>query len=1034
MDGSPLLGRRDDKPSSADQLLKLAQNPFQSQASGPFVANAFWASLATSLGITLFIALCFSLLRPHVTSVYAPKLKSADAKHAPPELGRGFFAWVTPLRKKKEADLVEQIGLDATVFLRFTRMCRNLFLVMSVIGCGVLIPTNVAGSLPNSPKGLSGFTLMTPLNAPPKSLWAQVVCSWLFDIMVMVALWWNYRAVTRLRIAYFESADYQARLHSRTLMVTEVPRSQRSDMGLFSVANEAHPRSTTPRCSIGRNVRGLAQLIKEHDETVRKLESILAKYLKDPHNLPPNRPTCRVTANEHGYSKGQTVDAINYLTDRIRGLEISIKQSRENIERRDPMPYGFISYDSMPEAHAIAYGVRNKHPRGTTVKLAPTPEDLIWDNLQLSKGARRRKRFVNGLWVALLTVVWIVPNALIAIFLSNLSNLGLMWPAFQRSLEANPVVWAAVQGVAAPAITTLCYFLLPIIFRRLGIRAGDLTKTSRERHVIHNLYAFFVFNNLVVFTAFSAVAQFIMFVISQRNVNQNIWEAIKAGQLGNKLATALCSVSPFWVTWLLQRNLGAAIDLSQVVNLFWIWFAKTFMAPTPRQRYEWTRPPPFDYASYYNYFLFYATVTLCFATLQPLVLPVTALYFTLDSVLKKYLLMYVFVTKNESGGQFWRVAFNRLVFACILANVAIALVAYTREFTTYPMLFSMVPLPFVMLAFKFYCKKMFDDKIHYYTSVPIEAAERFTGLDRKGGRNEKLDKRFGNPAMYKPLITPIVLDAAKDALTMIYRGRVDFDEGSVPGHRMDAMSQTHPGRASQAEPALPFGFVGESHLDFSNAHNRAEFGDDYGSGAFYGRPIDLVTERSDTPHSFATGRGHSRSFSTASASEYGGAADDGPGVTYPANYHRPSSGYRSSSPASRTLSPTGSTSVGARSFYAQPDESETHLLYGAGGGPPGHSRSGSGADGRVSGGWAPDPRTSYHGSQGPPMDRRTSYQGAYPGSPQGSQPPPPMPPLPPGLQPGGQRRASYRGAYGEVPQQAPPDDPSYYDQYHRGGR
>jgi hypothetical protein len=83
------------------------------------------------------------------------------------------------------------------------------------------------------------------------------------------------------------------------------------------------------------------------------------------------------------------------------------------------------------------------------------------------------------------------------------------------------------------------------------------------------------------------------------------------------------------------------------------------MSPTPRQLIEWTAPPPFDYASYYNYvgdefkllsrglgdtnleqqFLFYATVALCFATLQPIVLPVTALYFALDSWLKKYLLM-----------------------------------------------------------------------------------------------------------------------------------------------------------------------------------------------------------------------------------------------------------------------------------------------------------------------------------------------------------------------------------------------------------
>ena len=564
------------------------------------MANALWTALGVSVGFTVALALLFSLLRPHISSVYAPKLKGTDSRHAPPPLGRGLFAWVTPLMKKREADLVGQIGLDAIVFLRFTRMCRNLFLVMSVIGCGVLIPTNVLGSL-STQKGLSALTLMTPLNAPPKSLWAQVVCSWLFDAMVAFALWWNYRAVTRLRIAYFESAAYQARLHSRTLMVTKIPSSLQTDEGLYLIASEANSTSSTPRCAIGRNVRGLSELIKEHEKAVRELESVLAKYLKNPYKLPPNRPTCRVKDEHHGYTKGDTVDAIEYMTERIRSLEYQIKDSREKIDNRESMPYGFVSYNSMPEAHAIAYMARTRHAHGTTIKLAPTPEDLIWDNLRLTKGARRMKRFVNVLWVALLTVIWIVPNALIAIFLSDLSNLGLLWPAFQKSLEAHSFWWAAVQGIAAPGITTLCYFLLPILFRRLGIRAGDMTKTSRERHVIHNLYAFFVFNNLVVFTAFSAIAQFISVVVNGRAADESVWTAIVDGQLGNKLATALCNVSPFWVTYLLQRNLGAAVDISQLWNLFAIWFQKTFMNPTPRERYEWTRPPPFDYASYYNY-------------------------------------------------------------------------------------------------------------------------------------------------------------------------------------------------------------------------------------------------------------------------------------------------------------------------------------------------------------------------------------------------------------------------------------------------
>ena len=102
---------------------------------------------------------------------------------------------------------------------------------------------------------------------------------------------------------------------------------------------------------------------------------------------------------------------------------------------------------------------------------------------------------------------------------------------------------------------------------------------------------------------------------------------------------ALCNISPFWVTWLVQRNLGAAIDLSQAVNLGWGSFSRKFLNPTPRELIQRTAPPPFDYAGYYNYFLFYSTVALCFGTLQPITLVVTAFYFAIDSSMKKYLLL-----------------------------------------------------------------------------------------------------------------------------------------------------------------------------------------------------------------------------------------------------------------------------------------------------------------------------------------------------------------------------------------------------------
>lgn len=103
--------------------------------------------MGISIGFTVFIAICFSFLRPYNQAIYAPKLKHADEKHAPPPIGRQPWAWVTPLLHTQEKILMSQIGMDAIIFLRFIRMLRNMFLVLMALGVGILLPVYATQSV-----------------------------------------------------------------------------------------------------------------------------------------------------------------------------------------------------------------------------------------------------------------------------------------------------------------------------------------------------------------------------------------------------------------------------------------------------------------------------------------------------------------------------------------------------------------------------------------------------------------------------------------------------------------------------------------------------------------------------------------------------------------------------------------------------------------------------------------------------------------------------------------------------------------------
>ncbi|KAA8906920.1 hypothetical protein TRICI_005039 [Trichomonascus ciferrii] len=734
-------------------------------------AKSVLAGLILSLGGTVLLFGIFCVLRPRHNLLYAPKIRYSDEEKRPQPLGRGPFQWIRSVFWITEDTLIQKLGIDAAIFIRFIIMIRNMFLATALIGCAIGIPINVYYNLNSKDAGkitaADSFRLMTPSSLTGMPLAAHIVMAWVIDGIVLTFLYFNFKKVVEIRRSAFMSREYQNALFMRTLLVTEIPRKYLSESGVTNLMSRFKVSRPINQINIGRNVKELSRLLELHEKTVVSLEKILAKHLRNPEKLPPKRPLCKPLREDRKmYPK--KVDAIEYYIQRSQRLEKQILTARESIDAKNCLPYGLVSYYTQEDCHTVAKGIGDGRHDKLLTQLAPRAEDIIWPNIVLSRFERRNKQWWGNLLFAVLLVAWIVPNAFIGCFLTQLSRIGTLSSGFQRFMNQHQLLFSVLQGFLAPLITTLVFLILPVIMRRMSQWQGRITKSRRERDVTLKLYTFFFFNNFLVLTVTNVVWNITTMIIELRSNNKSIGVMEAVEKFSQNFSSSIITASSFWVMYMLRANIGLMMDLLQVVTLLYNSIQRYLLSPTPRELMLATAPQPFQYASYYNWLLFYSTIALAFTSIQPLILPIIAFYLCIDTVVKKYMLMYMFVTKFESDGMYWPLVNNCLTFATAFGNLIVLAIVWVQG--GWRMAIAVAPLPFIVLAYKIFTAVKFNDKFYYFIPTPSErefidfqASMQSSGWEDRSN----LEQRYLNPAINKRLTVPMVHARAEHLLKSV---------------------------------------------------------------------------------------------------------------------------------------------------------------------------------------------------------------------------------------------------------------------------
>ncbi|KAF9047436.1 hypothetical protein BJ165DRAFT_1102024 [Panaeolus papilionaceus] len=736
--------------------------------------------------ISLVTVLLFNFLRPKNKIIYEPKVKYHEGDKPPPRISDSICGWLPPLLHTKEPELLDKVGLDAVAFLRFLRLMRTLFSGIAFLTCAILIPINVVYNLRNvKPKGRDILSMLTIRDVGGSFLYAHVVVTYLITFLIVYCVDYHWRAMIKLRHTWFRSPEYLQSFYARTLQVRHVPKKYQTDEGLRVIFEALKVPYPTTSVHIGRKVGRLPDLIEYHNQTVREFEEVLVKYLKGG-KIKSKRPTIRMGGwcGMGGVKK----DAIDFYTAKLKRTEAAIEEYRNEIDTRKAENYGFASMAAVPYAHIVAKMIAGKNYKGAEFDLAPNPKDIIWGNMNCTDAELARKRLLGFIWLSFVCFFNTVPLLVIS-FLANLNQIRGYIKFLDDWAKSSPSSFAVVSGVLPPAVSGFFGFFLPIIMRWLTKYMGALTHSKLDRAVIARYFTFLIISQLVIFTLIGVIFQSVQNIVQQigkasfRDIINNLHE------LPSTIHTTYINQSSYWLTFFPLRGFLVVFDLAQIINLVWLSFKTRVFGRTPRDIREWTQPPEFQYAVYYSNILFMGAVGLVFAPLAPLVVVAAAVVLWMTSWVMKYQLMFVFVSKVESGGRIWNVVINRLLF-CVLLMQALMILTIGLQFRFRSLQWlSTVPPIFIIFFFKIYINKTYVPAFTYFTPTEEEIQMARVHSERTDAKSNRLEKRFGHPALHTDLFTPMLHKKMIPLLSEVYQGKIHQDKTKLDeygGKQMEA--------------------------------------------------------------------------------------------------------------------------------------------------------------------------------------------------------------------------------------------------------
>ncbi|KAF9177670.1 hypothetical protein BGZ51_003740 [Haplosporangium sp. Z 767] len=760
--------------------------------------GAFTSALIfnTAIGVGIFVAFC--IVRYWNKKIYQPRTYLVKEDIRSPELPTGIFTWITASFKVKDDDLVNRIGLDAYMFLRFQRMSATLFAGFTLLAIPILLPLNIVNGL-NVQEGLPRMTIGNVKDS--WRLWFHLFLTIIFCAVTVRMLWREMQEYTRRRHAYLMSEKHAMTPQSTTILVTAIPKSLKTEKALYNIFNRfpGGVRSIW----INKNPEKLIKLCKERDEVVLKLETAEYNYIrsaygkqssKDPEIKEPVRPIGRTSAIPF---VGPKVDLIEFYTNRLSELNQEITKAQQ-AGTSATLNSAFIQFNNQFAAHSAVQTVVHPSPFKMMPLVEISPLDVVWDHMNLDTAVRKGRTFVSLTAATALALLWSFP----VIFVSGIANIAAlvkMLPFLSFLNDLPESILGIIQGILPPLFLAILMALLPIVLTMMATFEGHVRHSSITLSVMSKYFVFLIVNVLLL----SALSGgFINTIQDMQKKNFSVIEVF------NLIGLNLPKSSTFFVTYsLLQGFTGPVKELLQIAPLVLNFLFTKLLAKSPRQVWNVQgRLSSVNYGVIFPPQILMFSIGMVYSTISPLVLPFVAFFFFMFYFVYRHQFLYVYQQPVETGGLAFPLAVKQAYTGIFIFELTVFAIFLLKQ-STLNVIPHLVLLFFLIAGTALSLSNMNEAFDPLVTYLPVALFSKDLKIQENGvvSEGERNSTDAPNNIMHEEAalgekgsmiaMNHLSRDDQRSDIAFLPVGKQEYDEAGTVSSQLPAFPTPHPSDA-----------------------------------------------------------------------------------------------------------------------------------------------------------------------------------------------------------------------------------------------